>query len=270
MGAHILVIEDNEASLDLMTYLLNAFGHTTIAARDGGHGLVRARTGGVDLVVCDIQLPRVDGFEIARLLKSEPGIAGVPLIAVTALDMAGDHEKVLAAGFDGCISKPIAPDRFVGQIEAFLPANLRSPRALPDETSDTGRLDGPPPASPAHILVVDDTQANVDLLRAVLEPTGYRVSTAHSLATALECANTDRPDLIISDLQMPAGSGLDLLAAVNRDRRFEPTPFVLITATQVSEQDRAVGIARGARKFLLRPISAAQLVAEIEECLKRT
>ena len=68
MSARLLVIEDNVANLELMTYLLNAFGHATETARDGEDGLAKARKGGFDLVVCDVQLPGLDGFEVARAL----------------------------------------------------------------------------------------------------------------------------------------------------------------------------------------------------------
>jgi two-component system cell cycle response regulator len=121
VGARILVIEDNPANLHLMTYLLNAFGHETLTARDGEEGLRRAREGGVDLIICDIQLPRLDGYDIARALRADVSFSRVPLIAVTALAMVGDQERIQAAGFDGYIPKPITPERFVQDVESYLP-----------------------------------------------------------------------------------------------------------------------------------------------------
>ena len=88
MGARILIIEDNPANLELMTYLLSAFGHTVLTAEDGRQGLATARGEGPDLIVCDIQLPEMDGYEVARWLKSDPDLRTVPLVAVTALAMA--------------------------------------------------------------------------------------------------------------------------------------------------------------------------------------
>jgi CheY-like chemotaxis protein len=118
--ALILVIEDNPTSLDLMTYLLRAFGHTPLIARDGEEGLKVARRESLDLIVCDVHLPGVDGYEVAQRLKSHPALRQVPLVAVTAMAMVGDRERVLAAGFDGYIPKPIVPETFVEQVEAFL------------------------------------------------------------------------------------------------------------------------------------------------------
>jgi two-component system cell cycle response regulator len=120
MPARILVIEDNNANLDLMTYLLKAFGHTTLVARDGEEGLETAYREALDLIICDIELPKVEGYEIARRLKSHSTLRNIPLIAVTAFAMVDDREKVMAAGFNGYIAKPIEPELFVGQVEAYL------------------------------------------------------------------------------------------------------------------------------------------------------
>src|SRR5437660_1050475 len=100
MAARILVIEDNKANLDLMTYLLQAFGHTPLTAQDGEEGLEAVRREVPDLIICDVQLPKMDGYEVARWLKSHPTLRTIPLVAVTALAMVGDRDKMLTAGFD--------------------------------------------------------------------------------------------------------------------------------------------------------------------------
>jgi CheY-like chemotaxis protein len=122
--AQILVIEDNPASLELVTYLLQAFGHTVVAAADGETGLeiARDRAHGrpVELIICDLQLPGLSGYEVLRQVKAEPTLAAIPVLAVTALAMVGDRDRVLAAGFDDYIAKPIQPETFVRDIERFL------------------------------------------------------------------------------------------------------------------------------------------------------
>jgi CheY-like chemotaxis protein len=120
MGARILVIEDNSANLELMTYLLKAFGHATAAARDGVDGINQALATVPDLILCDIALPKLDGYGVVKRLKAEPALQKVPMIAVTASAMTGDRAKVMAHGFDGYISKPITPETFVADVEAFL------------------------------------------------------------------------------------------------------------------------------------------------------
>lgn len=120
MGMRILVIEDNSTNLELMTYLLHAFGHVTIAAIDGESGVAAALVEPPDLVLCDLALPGIDGFEVLRRLRAAPNMNAVPVIAVTASAMVGDRDKVIATGFDGYISKPITPETFVEEVESYL------------------------------------------------------------------------------------------------------------------------------------------------------
>ena len=126
--ARILIIEDNPANLELMAYLLRAFGHRVDEAGDSGDGIALARASAPHLIVCDLQLPTDDGLHVARVLRADARLAGVPLVAVSAFAMAADRERALAAGFDGYLTKPIDPEQFVPQLEAFLPAALAGRR----------------------------------------------------------------------------------------------------------------------------------------------
>lgn len=120
MSARILVIEDNAANRDLISYLLRAFGYDIECEANGDAGLQNALSGSFDLVLSDILMPDMDGYEFARRFRDEPEIAKTPLVAVTALAMAGDREKILRSGFDGYIAKPIDPKTFAAQIAGFL------------------------------------------------------------------------------------------------------------------------------------------------------
>jgi two-component system, cell cycle response regulator len=120
MPARILIVEDNSANLYLMTYLLEAYHYLPLTAANGEDGVAMARREKPDLIVCDIQLPGMDGYAVAARIKADPTVSSIPLLAVTALAMVGDRDKVLAAGFDGYIPKPIDPETFVPSVEAFL------------------------------------------------------------------------------------------------------------------------------------------------------
>ena len=118
----MLVVEDNRDNLDLMTFLLTALGHQPIPASSGAVAIEIARKETPDVVLLDIQMPEMDGFETARALRENPALDAVPFVAVTALAMAGDRELILDAGFAGYIAKPIDPGRLPGQLAAFLPS----------------------------------------------------------------------------------------------------------------------------------------------------
>ena len=130
--AKILIIEDNEANLNLVRYLLEHRGYATFTAVDGNAGVEMAQAHHPDLILCDLQMPGLDGFGVLRKLREDPELRKVVMIAVTALSMPGDRDSVLAAGFDGYLAKPIDPETFVTQVEAFLRPGLRIPPGAPD------------------------------------------------------------------------------------------------------------------------------------------
>jgi len=126
--ARVLLVEDNRDNLELARYLLQCAGHTVLAAMNGAEGVTLVQRDPPDLVVSDLQMPVLDGYEMLRAMRADPQIPRMPMIAVTAFSMPGDSTRALAAGFDGYLSKPIDPETFVQSIEAFLPPSLRSAR----------------------------------------------------------------------------------------------------------------------------------------------
>lgn len=119
MSRTILLIEDNEQNRYLATFLLEQHGHKVVSAPNGPRGIELARALTPDLILLDIQLPVMDGYAVAQVLRGIDSLRDTPIIAVTSYAMAGDHEKALAAGCNGYIEKPINPDTFVAEIEQF-------------------------------------------------------------------------------------------------------------------------------------------------------
>jgi CheY-like chemotaxis protein len=114
-----LLIEDNDQNRYLATFLLERHGYSVVPATTGAEGLRIARECAPDVILLDIQLPGMDGYEVARKLQAAPSLAAIPIIAVTSYAMPGDREKCLAAGCTGYIEKPIDPDRFVPDVETL-------------------------------------------------------------------------------------------------------------------------------------------------------
>jgi len=271
MPARILVIEDNSANLELMIYLLQAFGHAALSAENGQTGLEIASRESPDVILCDIQLPDIDGYEVARQLKASPSLRRIPRVAVTAMAMVGDRDKLLAAGFDGYIGKPIQPETLVREVEAFLPDGLASRRSAtsynPAPSVQPARAH---PEAKATILLVDNTLANHELGRTILEAAGYRVLTADNVAAALEIARrTPHPDLVLSDVDMPVRDGYDLYREWSGDRALRSIPFIFISSTSsVLKMGHPMQVLALPRiKFLVRPIEPQSLLAEIESSL---
>lgn len=123
--ARILVIEDNRDSLRLASFLLMAFGHETRVATSGAAGLALAAAERPDLILLDLQMPELDGFETARRLRAQSGLESVRIVALTAYAMAGDRERTLAAGFDGYLTKPLSPETFEADLANYLPTQAK-------------------------------------------------------------------------------------------------------------------------------------------------
>ena len=263
----ILIVEDNLANLELMRYLLTAFGYLPVTAVDGEAGIEAVRLESPDLVICDIHLPKMDGYQVAQHLKSDPALREIPILAVTALAMVGDHDKVLKAGFNGYITKPIDPETFVTQIQAFLRPEQRMHL---QPKSESGTTDNPRDSLPktATILVLDNIEVNRQLLMSTLEPSGYAVVLTASVLEAFSCAQAAPPDLIVSDMHMPVHDGLDFLRMVKNDPVLRSLPFVFLTSSVWGEGERSAAMSLGVTKFIIRPIEPRALLAEIAACLR--
>jgi CheY-like chemotaxis protein len=119
--ARILIVEDNAPNLVLMEYLLRAFGHETLTASNGARAVALAAEELPDLILMDLHMPQMDGYEALDRLRRIPALDATPVIAVTASAMVGDRAAILARGFGGYVAKPITPATFVAQIEQYLP-----------------------------------------------------------------------------------------------------------------------------------------------------
>ena len=116
----ILLVEDNEMNRDMLSRRLQRRGYEVVMAVDGQDGVTKAQAEAPALILMDMSLPVLDGWEASRQLKAAPATGGIPIIALTAHAMAGDREKALAAGCDDFDIKPIDLDRLLGKIEALL------------------------------------------------------------------------------------------------------------------------------------------------------
>lgn len=120
MNPLVLVIEDNEQNLYLMRFLLEKNGFTVVEATDGLKGVEMAKETKPNLILLDIQLPRMDGYAVAQEIRKNDELSATPIVAVTSYAMVGDRERVLAAGADGYIEKPIDPEKFIDQIKKHI------------------------------------------------------------------------------------------------------------------------------------------------------
>src|SRR5215472_6605506 len=224
MTARILVIEDNPTNIELMVYLLTAFGYHLETASDGRTGIELALSRPPDLLICDLEMPVMTSYEVVKHLRDRRETKDIPMIAVTAYAMVGDRDKILAAGFDGYVSKPIYPETFVKQVESFLPSEKR-PSVAPESHDHSTEPAAPSQPKNACVLVVDDSPTNLSLLRSTLEPSGYNGVAVSTVQAAMSHVRRSAFDLILSDLHMSPESGLGFLRQVKADPSLRSIPF---------------------------------------------
>src|SRR5580692_8688795 len=135
--AKVLIVEDNPTNLTLAIFLLESVGHTVIHATDAEAGLTLARDEQPNLILMDIQLPGMDGLEATVLLKGDEATRAIPVIALTALAMKGDEERIRAAGCDGYIAKPLAYKDFLTVVSAHLAVPSPSLASRGDDARDS-------------------------------------------------------------------------------------------------------------------------------------
>lgn len=263
--ARILIIEDNPANIELMSFLLGAYGHTPLSAADGPRGVAAARSDRPDLIACDVNLPGMDGFAVLAALRQEPALAGVPILAVTALAMSGDREKVLAAGFDGYISKPIEPESFVAELEAFL-APAATPVGAPPPEPARAPQAAAQAAGTRTLLLVDDDRFMLGVLNDMLLGQPYRVLSACSGEEALDVLEHEAVDVILCDQAMPGMLGTEVLARA-AERYPKTVRLMLSGQPDLSEIEAAIasGVADG---HYIKPLGARTLRERIDEAFR--
>ena len=120
MSAKVLLVEDNEMNRDMLSRRLIKKGYTVTIAVDGLQAVARASSDEPDLILMDMSLPEIDGWEATRRIKAQPGTRDIPIIALTAHAMSGDREKAIEAGCDEFDTKPVDLDRLLGKMSAIL------------------------------------------------------------------------------------------------------------------------------------------------------
>ncbi len=275
MPARILIIEDNQANMDLVTYLLQAFGHQPLCASDGAMGVEMALRELPDLILCDLHLPKLDGLGVVARLRAEPSTRHIPILAASALPVTDGCAALRRAGFTGCLPKSLEPDVLLPSLESFLPARLRV-GAMPAHAAPAASATGPAPAavpsSPgaapgarARVLLLDAAPENAGLVAAILEHTGYAVSKASNPMDAGVLLDGHSFDLVLCELGLLEAGRLSFLSDA-----LEMAPGLPVLLIRPDDEDDLGSLGAGRRcRMLSHPIEPQQLVAAIDALLAK-
>lgn len=175
MATTILIIDNNKMNAELMVYLLNYHGYGSLIASNGEEGIVMARLHKPNLIISEINLPILNGYEVAKILKNDSELKKIPLLAVTAYAMLGDRSKVRSSGFDAYISKPINPSHFIIQVETLLlkeeRVNKEVEKPIPlDIFQEAIRTE-----KRGLVVIVNDFSGSRELMQNLLSTIGFEV-----------------------------------------------------------------------------------------------
>jgi CheY-like chemotaxis protein/class 3 adenylate cyclase len=226
--------------------LLEDEGYEVRSAHDGAEALALARALGPDLVITDVEMPRLDGYGVCKALKADPATAHVPVLICSSLGEATDLERGFDAGADDYLVKPVIPEELSTRVRALVLGSL--------------------PASRERILVVDDSPAQRHYVADCLARQGFDVVTADNGRSALDKAHAVRPALVVSDYEMPVMTGFELVHALRRDPELRQIPVIMLTARD-SRRDMAQMRAAGASAYLVKPFSQDKCIALVERTL---
>lgn len=277
--ARILVVDDEPQNLELMEAILQDAGYDVIRASGGEEALALAHETRPDLIVLDLMMPGLSGFEVCARVKMDPQTGGTPVLFVTALHQIADKERALAAGGDDFLTKPVQYTELLARVEALLKVRhlnrdldralaylheLELARSAP-HTEKLAGSSGPPIGAPV-VLVVDDEPLVRQLLCEILQGAGYITHAAEHGPQAVEIARQETVDVVLLDIMMPGMSGLEVLAKLGE--LIPNSPVIIVTASPTS--DNAIAALRlGAFDFIVKGFNNEVMLSTVARAVER-
>lgn len=229
----ILIADDNRDWTDSLAVILRDAGYTVYTAYDGREAIEAASTALPDVVLLDIGMPKLTGYEVARIFHRHPDATRPVLVAVTAWGREADKLRAQVAGFDYHLTKPVQPEAIVELLEKL--GERHAPRR--------------------RILIVDDNRASTDSLANLLQVEGHSVRTASDSQEAAEAAVGFGPDIVILELRTPGMSGHEAARRFRRQPPAGPRPLLIAVSAVDTRAEREAALKAGFDYFVPRPVA---------------
>lgn len=238
----IEIVDDDKDFRNLVMMYLKAEGLEVLEARNGQEGFYLASTEKPDLILLDIYLPDLDGFDLLSVLKRDPQTKGIPVVI---LSVVKEPHRGLELGASDFLVKPTGSQEIVSTVRRILLETARK-----------------------KILIVDDEPDTVEFLSQGLEIEGYQTFKAYEGVVTLKLAAERQPDLILLDLMMPGIDGWEVIRELKQKKETQEIPVIIITA-KGGREDREKGLQLGAKKYIPKPFEIKELLGEIKEIIKK-
>ena len=248
---YILIIEDSSTQARQLESILERLGYAILIAYNAKDALAMLKRQKPVIVISDILMPEVDGYQLCKQIKTDDRLTDVPVVLLTQLSDPREIIKGLECGADDFIVKPCHEGLLLSRIQAILALKFKH-----DFDSEH-----------VNILVVEDSPTQAEKFRYLLEERGYRVAVAANGKEGLAAAREIRPALVISDILMPVMDGYDLAYEIKHDKELGKTPIILVTSlTEGEELVRKVSVV--ADGYFTKPYEDVYLLSKIESLIR--
>ena len=275
MSARILVVDDIPANVRLLEAKLSAEYFEVVTASDGPSALAAAADKAPDLILLDVMMPGMDGFEVARRLKDDPKTRHIPIVMVTALSEAKDRVDGLDAGADDFLSKPLNDVALFARVRSLTRLKLmmdelrvrHASSGRQVEVSDdvfTHEAD----ALPGRVLLLESQDSQAEKITSQLSEAGHTVERAANKDEAWNILGDSSPDLIIVNLRLDGEDGLRLCSQFRTKEITRHTPILLVISGDDLEE-LAKGLDLGVTDYLIRPFDRNELLARTRTQIRR-
>ena len=242
----VLLVDDSDLVHRHTVPILQEAGYAVDEAWDGEEGLRKLLERHPDVLLTDVEMPKLDGFELCRRVKNDPATAEIPVVICSSLGQAENLEQGFDAGADDYLVKPVVAEELTTRLRSLLATRLRAERE--------------------RVLIVDDSAAIRHLVADCLRRQKFAIETAVDGQDGYEKASRSPPDIVLTDYDMPRMTGFQLVMALRKNPKTRDIPLVMLTARD-SSRDQAQMRAAGLTSYLVKPFGNDKCVAIVERVL---
>jgi CheY-like chemotaxis protein len=280
----VLVIEDSNTSRKVISMVLKRQGYSIVEATTGGEGLARMLDIVPDMVLLDVMLPDMDGYQVLFEIRATPRLKDVPVVMLTGKRGSADRMKGIASGANEYLTKPFDPAKLLNVLKRFIGTGSKKTYAVPVKKPVIAKVASPikptvsrvaespviqPALRPAEqtgpsILIVEDSPTTQKVISMVLARKGYTCRKAISGAEAIQSMQSHLPDLVLLDAMLPDMDGYSVLSQMQQIEKMKKIPVVMLTA-KTGATDRQKGMASGANAYLTKPFDPDKLLSTVAQ-----
>ncbi len=268
----ILIIDDDPIVIRELKIIFKEENRELAFALTGAEGLERIRSEAPDLILLDLRMPEMNGFEVVEELQKSPDLKDLPVIIITAADLTEAEQRGLSKNVKGVITKGrIDKSALLARVDEILyrdrervePANGGMDKGRDGRVVERAKKKVETGA-PAKILIAEDRPDNMVFIRETLRSTGYTICTATNGQEAVDMAKKEKPDLILMDMQMPVMSGFEATKHIREIEDLKEVPIIALTARAMKGDEEKV-LAAGCSDYLSKPVMPKNLIRKVEE-----